>query len=197
MPSYIVPLRGVNVGKAKRVPMADFKQVLLAVGCTDAVTMLNSGNAVVQHPDVDSGALATRMAEAMEGRFGFSVPVIVKSAVEFNEVVLGNKLGVAESDHARLLVAFAQSEAFIVSLESLATLVTPSESFQLGRHAAYLYCAGGILESKAANALLGRFGRAVTTRNWATVLKLHALSGYAATGGRGAHGRCLTLPDPA
>ena len=35
-------------------------------------------------------------------------------------------------------------------------------------------CARGILESKAGEALLGKAGRAATTRNWATVLKLHA-----------------------
>ena len=47
----------------------------------------------------------------------------------------------------------------------------------LGRHAAYLHCPAGILESRAGEALLGKLGRAATTRNWATVLKLHALAG--------------------
>ena len=36
--------------------------------------------------------------------------------------------------------------------------------------------AGGILESRAGKALLGRAGQAVTTRNWATVYKLQALA---------------------
>ena len=40
--------------------------------------------------------------------------------------------------------------------------------------AAYLHCASGVLESKAAAALLGKRGRGVTTRNWATVLKIAA-----------------------
>jgi uncharacterized protein (DUF1697 family) len=47
----------------------------------------------------------------------------------------------------------------------------------LGSHAAYLLCPGGLLESKAATALLGKAGRTVTTRNWATVLKLRDLLG--------------------
>jgi uncharacterized protein (DUF1697 family) len=184
--AYVVLLRGVNVGKAQRVPMAEFKQVLLDLGCTHAATILNSGNAVVQHSSIDSRALATRIAQAVEGHFGFSVPVIVKSAVEFDEVVSGKLLELAETDHPRLLVAFAQSKESIAALDSLASLVAPPERFQMGRHAAYLYCASGILQSKAANALLGKFGRAVTTRNWATVLKLHALAGHAAPHGQGA-----------
>ena len=56
-------------------------------------------------------------------------------------------------------------------------MVQPHERFHIGSHAAYLHCAGGILESKAGSALLGKLGREVTTRNWATVLKLKALLG--------------------
>lgn len=37
------------------------------------------------------------------------------------------------------------------------------------------FVAGGILESKVGSALLGKAGREVTPRNWATVLKLKAL----------------------
>ena len=44
-------------------------------------------------------------------------------------------------------------------------------------HAAYLLCPQGLLESLAGEALLGKLGRGVTTRNWATVLKLRALLG--------------------
>ena len=52
----------------------------------------------------------------------------------------------------------------------------PPERLEIGPQAAYLYCAGGILESRAGKALLGRAGQAVTTRNWATVCKLQALA---------------------
>jgi uncharacterized protein (DUF1697 family) len=51
-------------------------------------------------------------------------------------------------------------------------MVRPPERFHIGSHAAYLHCASGILESKVGSALLGKVGREVTTRNWATVLKL-------------------------
>jgi hypothetical protein len=42
--------------------------------------------------------------------------------------------------------------------------------------AAYLWCAHGILESKAGVALLKKLGERGTTRNWATVEKLNALA---------------------
>ena len=56
-------------------------------------------------------------------------------------------------------------------------MLQPPERFHIGNHAAYLHCADGILESKAGSALLGKLGREVTTRNWATVLKLKELLG--------------------
>ncbi len=52
----------------------------------------------------------------------------------------------------------------------------PPEQFAVGKNAAYLLCAAGILESKAGEALLGKAGKSATTRNWATVLKLRALT---------------------
>jgi uncharacterized protein (DUF1697 family) len=182
MPTYVVLLRGVNVGKAKRVPMADFRQLLLGLGCTRATTLLNSGNAVVQHPRVASPTLAGLIAAALAARFGFEVPVIVKSGTEFGQVVAGNGLQVAAPDHARLLVALGQRPESLDALSALAPVVAPPERLQIGEHAAYLHCADGILQSQAATALLGPRGRAITTRNWATVLKLQALVDAGADG---------------
>jgi uncharacterized protein (DUF1697 family) len=42
--------------------------------------------------------------------------------------------------------------------------------------ATYVALLRGVKIGKASAALLGRAGRAATTRNWATVLKLHALA---------------------
>ena len=67
----------------------------------------------------------------------------------------------------------------LVKISPITPLVKPPEQVLIGKGAAYLYCANGILESKAAEALLGRMGKSVTTRNWATVLKINALLGAA------------------
>lgn len=176
MPTFIVLLKGVNVGKAKPVPMADFKHCLLDIGCTKVTTLLNSGNAVVANPAKSPQALAQKIAEALTQRLGFDVPVIVKSKAEFNSVVAENELRVAAEEYPRLLVALAQSKQAIAALSPLSTDIPESDQFVLKSQAAYLYCAGGILQSKAAKALLGRLGQSVTTRNWATVLKLQALA---------------------
>lgn len=176
MATYVALLRGVNIGKAKRVPMADLRDVLAALGCTEVATLLNSGNAVFKSKARSGSGCAKAIAPALIDRFGFDVPVVVKSAPELSAVVAGNPLRFTEADHSRLLVAFAQDGRSLASLRGLEPLVVPPEQFAIGSHGAYLLCASGQLESKAGAALLGKAGRAATTRNWATVLKLHALA---------------------
>ena len=173
--SFVVLLRGVNVGKAKRVPMAAFKALLTDLGCTQATTLLNSGNAVVRHADASPAALAAAVQAALARQLGLDVPVIVKSAAELRAVVAGLPLAAEPPDPSRLLVAFAPTEQALAALVPLADRVGPDETFVCGAHAAYLHCPGGLLESRAGEALLGKVGKGVTTRNWATVLKLQAM----------------------
>jgi uncharacterized protein (DUF1697 family) len=175
MPALVVLLRGVNVGKAKRLPMAEFRALLLQLGCDQATTLLNSGNAVVLAPGISPQRLATQLAAAIIERFGFTVPVVVKSAEEFMRIIAANELASGAGDHSRLLVALAQNATGLSSLRALASLVEPPERLLHGEHAVYLDCAGALLESKAGAALLGRLGQAATTRNWATMQKLQAL----------------------
>ena len=176
MPRFIALLRGVNVGKAKRVPMADFRALLEGLGCTEVSTLLNSGNAVFSAGGTSVAKHAANIAVAIAGQLGVEVPVIVKSARELAAVIGENTIDGPAIDPSRLLVAFTPNADTLAALAALAPLVRPPERFVIGHHAAYLYCANGILESKAGAALLGKAGKAVTTRNWATTQKLHALA---------------------
>lgn len=176
MPTFVALLRGVNVGTARRVPMAELRALLAALGHADVATLLNSGNAVFRAARGTPAAHAARIASAITARLGLDVPVIVKSAAELSAIVAGNTLAPQPPDPSRLLVAFTQDRAALVGLAAIEPLVKAPEQFLLGPQAAYLHCASGILQSQAGEALLGKAGKAATTRNWATVLKLQALA---------------------
>jgi len=175
MSRFVVLLRGVNVGKGNKVPMAGFRSALEGLGYRQVRTLLNSGNAVFDSTSRSGNTLASAIAKAVEERFGVVTPVIVKSAGEFEAIVKANPFAPPESEHSRFIVAFALDNTKLQELKGLSSLLRPGERFAVTEHAAYLHCAGGILESKAGEALLGRGGRSVTTRNWATVLKLLSL----------------------
>jgi uncharacterized protein (DUF1697 family) len=175
MAIFIALLRGINVGKAKRLPMAELRALLEALGYTDVSTLLNSGNAVFRTAKGTPASHAKLITAAIEVRMGFDVPVVVKSAKELAATIAENPLAAAAPNHSQLLTVFAQDNKSLAGLSTIATLVQPPEQFVVGAIAAYLDCAAGILESKAGEALLGKAGKSVTTRNWATVLKLQAL----------------------
>ncbi|MBE0616059.1 MAG: DUF1697 domain-containing protein [Burkholderiales bacterium] len=177
MPKFVALLRGINIGKAKRIPMADLRALLVELGYTDVATLLNSGNAVFRAPKGTQAQHAENIATAILAKLKIEVPVIVKSAKELLAIVSENRLAEKATNHSHLLVVFAQNNVALSGLGVVESLVAPPEQFLAGKNAAYLHCATGILESKAGEALLGKSGKLVTTRNWATVLKLQALAG--------------------
>jgi uncharacterized protein (DUF1697 family) len=174
MTQFVALLRGVNVGKAKRVPMAEWRALLEAQGLTQVQTLLNSGNAVFHSKSRAAAPHARAIAVALATHFGFDVPVVVKTAAKFTAAVAGCPFAASARDPARLLLIFAQERAALGSLASLAALAQPPERFTLGRHAAYLDCANGVLQSKLAKAMLARTDPVLTSRNRATVVKIAA-----------------------
>jgi uncharacterized protein (DUF1697 family) len=177
MSRFVALLRGVNVGKANKVPMAEFRATLEGLGHKSVRTLLNSGNAVFDSASRRPAKLATDIAAAVQGRFGVITPVIVKSAAEFAAIVDNNPIAPPESEYSRFLVAFAMDRTRLQELAGLQSLLQPGERLAITEHAAYIYCTGGLLQSKAGEAILGKAGRSITTRNWGTTLKLSSLLG--------------------
>lgn len=173
MPTYIALLRGVNVGKAKRVPMADRKALMADLGYANIRTLLNSGNAVFDAKGKTATAThAANIRKTLLDNLNVDAAVVVKSAEEMKRIAAANPWAQEALDPSRLLVAFAPDAATLCGLAPIAERVQGTDRFHLGADAAYLWYPDGILESPAAEALLGKAGRAVTTRNWATVGKL-------------------------
>lgn len=179
MPRFVALLRGINVGRGNRVPMAGLQRLLEDLGYGDVRTLLNSGNAVFTSSGRSSLKHAQSIAQALHTTFGITTPVIVKSAAEFSLIVTQCPCIPPESEHSRFLVAYAMDPAALRTLVPLGQLAQEPERLVVTERAAYLYCPHGLLESKVGEAMLGKAGRLVTTRNLATTLKLAALLGAA------------------
>jgi len=173
MPDFAVLLRGVNVGGGKRVPMADFRRLLESLGYTGVRTLLNSGNAVFSSTKRSVDAHAKAIHAVLVSGCGVDTPVIVKSAQEVAAIIAENPMAADDLEAKRLIVVFRQDPKTLRDLDAVGAVVKKPERWHLGRHAAYLYCANGILQSAAGKALLGH--KHTTNRNWATVLKIGAL----------------------
>jgi uncharacterized protein (DUF1697 family) len=174
---WIALLRGINVGSANRVAMADLRELLADLGYSDVHTLLNSGNAVFTAPAAalreDPGP---RVQEALAACLGVSARVITLSANGLDDAVTGNTLASVATDPSRLLVAFPASASALSKLEGLTDRDWSPEALTVGSAAAYLWCPGGVSKSRLGLAVNAALGNAVTSRNWTTVLGLQALA---------------------
>ncbi|PWF49169.1 DUF1697 domain-containing protein [Massilia glaciei] len=174
MTQYIALLRGINVGKAKRVAMLELRALMEELGHTAVSTVLNSGNVVFNAARTNSAEAAAAIEKAIESHFKFPVPVIVITARELHTAIAENPFPEAAATPSQYLVAFAAAEAPLVKARELLAQSWTPDALAFGDKTAYLWCAGGILASALAQAFTRAAGAAITTRNWATVLKLQA-----------------------
>lgn len=140
MPTFVALLRGINnIGKAKRVPMAELRALLSGLGYTGVATLLNSGNAVFRAPSGTPAKHSANIAVAIFRQLKVEVPVIVKSASELTAILSENPIKAGADEHSRFLVAFVQDTKALSSVAAIERLVVPPEQFAVGKGAAYLH----------------------------------------------------------
>jgi uncharacterized protein (DUF1697 family) len=171
---YIALLRGVNVGRAKRIAMADLRKLVEDLGYTGVRSLLNSGN-IVFDAVVPPGDAAQEIEAAMALHLGVSARVFVFSSDKVAEIVDDNSLLHVATDHARLFVFLLAGEPQRALAADLCGQDWAPETVALGRHAVYVWCPQGLLDSATAAALGKRLGDGATSRNWNTIIKLHGL----------------------
>lgn len=167
-------LRGINVGRAKRVAMADLRKLLGDLGFANVRTVLNSGNVVYDADRVAPAEAAARIEEALVLKLGVAARVTVLSARQFSELIAQNTLAPV-ADAARLLALVLNNPADVQRLAPLLQQPWQPEALALGQWAAYAWCPDGVLASKVLAALGAMLGDGVTSRNWATMHKLKLL----------------------
>lgn len=168
-------LRGINVGKAKRIAMSDLRAVVEGLGYTDVRTLLNSGNVVFTAPASARGDPAARIEKAIAANLGVASRVTTRSGDQIDRVVAANPFVGLADDSARYLVGFLSDPADRKKLVPLTRETWAPDALALGDGVVYMWCAGGILESPLGTAVGKLLRDGVTSRNWATLLKIQAL----------------------
>ena len=172
---HVALLRGINVGKAKRVAMGDLRALCEGLGYGDVKTLLNSGNVIFSAPRADAKA-AAKIQKEIATQLGVSCRVLVVTADQLAEIVSENPFAEGESNPSRFLVTVLADATAHSRATELAKQDWGSERLGVGTHAAYLWCPDGILESRIVLAIAKQLGDAATSRNWATITKLLSLT---------------------
>jgi uncharacterized protein (DUF1697 family) len=174
--TYVALLRGINVGRAKRVDMAELRALVQASGYRGVQTVLNSGNVVFTGPPAAESAVAERIETAVARRLGVSARVTVVTGADLAAIAAANPFLEIATNTSRLLVAIPATAEDCRRLDPLRERDWTPEAVAIGARAAYLWCPDGVLGSRVAGAVDRLLRDAVTTRNWNTVTTLRELS---------------------
>jgi uncharacterized protein (DUF1697 family) len=171
---YVAFLRGINVGGHKKVPMAELREQMAAMGFTPIITILNSGNILFQTSEEDEQAIETTIAQELASHFGFSIPVMVRRAEVISGLLQRNPFqAIGVTKEIRLYVSFLKDKP-----SSDLTLPWTSEdgSFRILEVKDRMVCSVLDLSvtktPKGMDALEQLFGKQITTRNWNTLLRI-------------------------
>lgn len=174
---WVAFLRGINVGKAKRVGMADLRTVVETLGYADVATVLATGNLVFSS-GAAGPAPGPRIERELESRLGLRAAVVALPQADFGRVLRANTLLAPGRDPARLMVGVVRGSAAMAALSRLAQQAWAAEELVCGKGAGYLWCPDGLAESPLVAAVNKTLRDDVTMRNWNTMLKIQAaLSG--------------------
>ncbi|MGH1358575.1 MAG: DUF1697 domain-containing protein [Burkholderiaceae bacterium] len=172
--TYVALLRGINVGRANRIPMAGLRSMVADLGCEDVTSLLNSGNLIFRDAGRRPARLAALIRHAIDQRYGLEVPVIVLSGEDWHKIAQTNPLGEVMTDPSRLLVAFAAQSSDLDAARGIADEQWAPDAIAITDKSAYVWCDAGVLKSPLMKAFVRKTGNLVTARNWTTVQKLQS-----------------------
>lgn len=189
MTMYAALLRGINVSGHKKVSMAELRTLLTELGHGDVRTHLQSGNAVFSSASDDEDALAAELERAIEKRFGFPVPCLVRDGTYLAAVAAACPFPAAELEGKQLHITYYGQPVDAERFAGIDPAAFLPEEFRLGDRALYLYAPDGLGRSGLAAALSRPSltkGVIATSRNWNTVVKLVEMTAPTGTAHDGA-----------
>jgi uncharacterized protein (DUF1697 family) len=181
MPTYVILLRAVNLAGHGKLPMADFRKMLIGLGFEKVETYIQSGNAVVDAKG-SAAKVAQAVAAGLEKLMGAPCGVVVRTHDQMDRVIRENPYAAeAAAKGAFVHVGFLAGSAGPLAAAGLDRIVTMypkrRDRYHLAGDTLYLHLPDGAAETKFSGKALDKaIGVMGTARNWNTVLKLHAMS---------------------
>jgi uncharacterized protein (DUF1697 family) len=176
MTTHIALLRGVNVGN-NMLKMEHLRAMLAGLGFADVRTYLQSGNALFSAKGAPAD-LAAKIERKVSEATRLPVSVIVRTRAELQRVIAGNPFAKEAGTAPKTVhVAFLAGEASKAGIAAISRLSAGPDRWHAAASEIYLCCPDGYARTKLNNTALERaLGVRATTRNWNTVMALHAMA---------------------
>jgi uncharacterized protein (DUF1697 family) len=178
MAKYISILRGINVGGNRKIMMKDLKSLYERLDFSKVETYIQSGNVLFESEQkLSIKELEEKIQQAIAETFGFDVPLIVRTAEEWTEIIAKSPFW-KEKDvdieklHLTILKQIPSNE----SLMKIKEMKFQPDRFEIMERDVFVYCENGYGRTKITNDFFEKKLKiSASTRNWKTVIKLHEM----------------------
>ena len=153
--------------------MQELAALFVQAGCADVRTYIQSGNAIFRAPASLLKELPEFITERIAARFGYRVPIIVRTSGQLARAIRDNPFLQADPSGKTLHVCFLADQPSALAVGSLDPDRSPPDAFRVLNREIYLHLPNGVARSKLTNAYFdAKLSTTSTLRNWATVLKI-------------------------
>jgi uncharacterized protein (DUF1697 family) len=175
--SCVALLRGINVGGKNLLPMKDLACMFEAAGCTRVRTYIQSGNVLFTASRAKTVNLPGLIHDAIADRFGYQVPVLLRTLEELDATIGNNPYLEAGAPESWLHVMFLADHPETARVATLDPLRSPLDAYTVRGREIYLQCPNGVGNTRLTNSYFdSRLATVSTGRNWRTVCKLLELA---------------------
>ena len=119
MNTWVVLLRGINVGGKNILPMKQLAALLVGLGSQNVQTYIQSGNVLLQHTESNRQVLSEQIAEQIEQKFDFKLQVLLLEIEQLKQAALSNPYPNAEVEPKILHLFFLASSCANVNFDIL------------------------------------------------------------------------------
>jgi uncharacterized protein (DUF1697 family) len=174
MKTYIVLLKGINVGGHKKVPMAELRELLTKSGFEDVQTYIQSGNVILKSSE-NKNIIENKIQEAIMAHFGFEVSVLTNTRQGLKRIFDNCPFSEEKKKASYFMMLHEKPEDDIVKVAS--EKVYDGEEYEIIDDCIYYYCQKGFGQAKFnANFFERKLNTFATARNYNTMVKLLSLS---------------------
>lgn len=174
MKTYIVLLKGINVGGHKKVPMADLRELLSKSGFENVQTYIQSGNVVLQSSE-NVKTIESKIQKAILAHFGFEVSVLVKTRLDLERIF--NTCPFSEEKKKASYFMMLHKTPNDDLVKDTSEKVYEGEEYKIIKDCIYYYNVKGFGQAKFnTNYFERKLNTFATARNYNTMIKLLELS---------------------
>ena len=174
MPVLISMLRGINVGGHNKVDMAALRALYESLKFEEPRTYVQSGNVIFRTKEKLSNALAKKIQNAIEHKFGCRPEIILRTADELRKTIAATPFPASRAlEPGKVLVTFLAADPSPDANAALLKLKNHPEELHLKGRELYIYFPNGAGKSKLPWSSIAKLLKTEgTARNWNSIRKI-------------------------